>query len=416
MVWVVVYAHLCFSGLVPSPEVMEDNHAYALTGQRSSLGVRYMSIIRQWCIPLLFWVSGAAASLSYKGDWVRLSRGLVKVGAITITGLLANGIVWATSPQEPQCSPMSQCTGNGTIFDFTVVPDAGKVFPVIFQMWFTMCLLLLVLLNRPLFCALSQQGSMRAVSVQWMCTMLLSLAAVQVSAPKDGQILSTWPLLAWIALSEAIFDVAALATDPAWLGLQEEKRRLLHYICAAAAVAQVSLSPMNEYLGNVTGIYIFLMCNKLYALGFVMTKNREIAAPLMSRCWPLVVVWGVLVAPSSSWSMSGHMTYPYYADAVDRGLYLGGALTLVFALDRISRNMTCKPLPDFLDKAGLLLYLLHPAIATCLIAAGISTIAGVWLLATSIAVAVTYAGGTLQRVGNAKTSTSLSDGYIVLLA
>jgi len=158
------------------------------------------------------------------------------------------------------------------------------------------------------------------------------------------------------------------------------------------------------------------MCNKLYALGFVMTKNREIAAPLMSRCWPLVVVWGVLVAPSSSWSMSGHMTYPYYADAVDRGLYLGGALTLVFALDRISRNMTCKPLPDFLDKAGLLLYLLHPAIATCLIAAGISTIVGVWLLATSIAVAVTYAGGALQRVGNAKTSTSLSDGYIVLLA
>jgi len=413
MIWVVVYGHLFFSGILPSPEVMEDNHAYAWAGQKSSLGVRYISIVRQWCIPLLFWVSGAAASISYKGDWMRLNRSLAKIGAITITGLFVNGLIWAASPQEPQCSPMSPCTGKGTIFDFTVVPDAGKVFPVIFQMWFTMCLLLLMFLNRPLFCALSQQGSMLAVSVQWLCTMLLSTAALQVSAPKGGSILSTWPLLVWIALSEAIFDLAALATDSAWLDLGEEKRRFLHYICAVAAVAQVSLSPMNVYLGNVTGLYIFLMCNKLYALGFVMTKNRGNAAPLMSHVWPLVVVLGVLVAPSSSWSMSGHMTYPYYADALDRGLYLAGALTIIFALDRISRYITCKQLPDFLEKAGLLLYLLHPAIATCLIACGVQTIASVWLLATGIAVAIAYAGWGLRHAMNSRTSSN--DGYMVLL-
>jgi len=216
--------------------------------------------------------------------------------------------------------------------------------------------------------------------------------------------------LAWIALCEAIFDLAALATDSAWLGLGEKKGRLLHYICAAAAVAQVSLSPMNGYLGEVFGLYIFLMCNKLYALGFVMTKNREIAAPLISRFWPLAVVLAVLVAPSSSWSMSGHMTYPYYADALDRSLYLTGALTFVFGLDRISRNIACEQLPGFLEKAGLLLYILHPVIATCLIAAGVQTIASVWLLATSIAVAVAYVGGMWRHGGK-----DINNGYMVLL-
>jgi len=416
MIWVVVYGHLCFSGLAPSAEVIEDNHAYAAAGQQNSLGVRYMSLVRQWCIPMLFWVSGAASSFSYKGDWASLAKGTTKIAAITILGVLANGVAWAMGPQDPQCSAMSPCIGKGVLFDFTIVPDSGKIFPIVFQMWFTMCLMLLMLLNRPLFCALSQQGSVRAVSVQWLFTMLLTMLCVQVSSPSEKSLVSTWPLLAWIATFEAVFDVAAVAA----VGFRAERPRLFHYICAVATVAQVSLSPINTYLGEVTGLYIFLMCHKLYALGFVMTRTRETATALVSRCWPLAVVLGVLVAPSSSWSMSGHMTYPYYAEALDRGLYLAGALLIIFALDRASRSIACEQLPAFVGNAGLLLYLLHPAIATCLVASGMRTIVSIWFWVTIIAMAIAYAKESLQhptaKTGPSKTGKSQSDMYAILPA
>lgn len=297
------------------------------------------------------------------------------------------------SPQDPLCSPMDPCPDRGILFDFTVVPNGGVVFPIVFQMWFTMALMILVILNKPLFDALSNRGSARMVAVQWLLTVILIAALVQVSDPSN---LSMWHLLSLIAICEALFLLASLAAASETLGFQAKRTRLFQYICALAAVFQVSLIELNEYVGEPTFVYILLMCNKLYALGFVMTLSRDAVEPCISRYWPVAAVLSVLVAPSSSWTMAGHMTYPYYDGALDRCLYLGGALVVIFAWDRISRTTKCEKLPNWASNGGLLLYLLHPAIATCLIAAGVRTEVGIWVLATCMCMAIPYLFASLR--------------------
>jgi len=406
MIWAVVYGHLCFSGLTPSPEVIVDNHAFASANgeKRNSLGVRYMSIVRQWCIPLLFWVAGAASSLSHK-DWPKTFTGIAKIALITVIGLLANGFVWAMSPMDTVCSPMDPCKNKGILFDFTVVPNAGVIFPIVFQMWFTTALIVLVLLNKPLFDALSNRGSKQMVAVQGLVTVILIAGLVKVS---DQSNLAMWPLLSSIAICEALFLSASLAARSETLAFQANRQRFFHYICALAVVFQVSLIELTDYVGEVTVIYIILMCNKLYALGFIMTYSREAVGPCMSRCWPIAFVLSVLVAPSSSWSMSGHMTYPYYDAALDRCLYLGGGLVAIFSVDRVSRDIKCDPQPNWIGNGGLLLYLLHPAMATCLIATGLQTQVGIWFVATCICMALAFAFEALRRPRRTKQSVAVT--------
>merc|ERR1740123_1776004 len=261
-----------------------------------------------------------------------------------------------------------------------------------------MALMLLVVLNKPLFDALSNRGSARMVAVQWLLTVILSAALVQVSDPSNASI---WQLLSLIAICEALFLLASLAAASDTHGIRaicasSTSVRFFQYICALAAVFQVSLIELNEYVGEPTFVYILLMCNKLYALGFVMTLSRDAVEPCISRYWPVAAVLSVLGAPSSSWTMAGHMTYPYYDGALDRCLDLGGALVVIFASDRISRTTKCEKLPNWASNGGLLLYLLHPAIATCLIAAGVRTQVGIWFLATCMCMAIPYLLATLR--------------------
>merc|ERR1712150_38917 len=145
-----------------------------------------------------------------------------------------------------------------------------------------------------------------------------------------------------------------------------------------------------------------------YALGFMMTYSREAVGPCMSRYWPIAFVLSVLVAPSSSWSMSGHMTYPYYDAALDRCLYLGGGLVVIFSLDRVSRDIKCHPQPKWIGNGGLLLYLLHPAIATFLIASGLRTQVGIWFVATWICMAFAFAFEALQLPRRTKQSVAVT--------
>jgi len=238
---------------------------------------------------------------------------------------------------------------------------------------------------------------------------------VKVSDPSD---LAMWRLLSLIAICEALFLVAALAAASETLAFQGSQRRFFCYFCALACVFQVSLIDLHQYVGEVTIIYIFLMCNKLYALGFVMTYSREAVGPCISRCWPVAFLLSVLVAPSSNWSMSGHMTYPYYDAALDRCLYLGGALVVIFSLDRVSRTIKCDSQPSWVGNGGLLLYLLHPAIATFLIAAGLRTQVGIWFGATCIcmAIAAAFEAGRRPRwttVGMADTKEDAVEDNVV---
>ena len=90
-----------------------------------------------------------------------------KILLYTLLGISLNGVLWLLGPQNPDCDPgtgygRQEC--QGAIFDFTISPFSGKVFPIVFQhlgdlrpsnprprMWYTGMLLALMLFNWPLF-------------------------------------------------------------------------------------------------------------------------------------------------------------------------------------------------------------------------------------------------------------------------
>ena len=86
LVGFVVYAHLTFCGAQlgrPSDNGTVDNDSWTTTDP-NRLAVRYNSIVRQWCIPVLFWISGAASALSFgKRFW----KGMWKILVLTFAGI-----------------------------------------------------------------------------------------------------------------------------------------------------------------------------------------------------------------------------------------------------------------------------------------------------------------------------------------
>merc|ERR1719162_2949446 len=115
------------------------------TGPPTPQSTRHITVIRQWCLPLLFWVSGASMACSYKGG---VPRGLGKLLAISAVGMCCNAFLWYTSPQNRDCIiDTPACQGKGIIFDFSICGRAGWWFAILFQMWYTLVLVVLCLLN-----------------------------------------------------------------------------------------------------------------------------------------------------------------------------------------------------------------------------------------------------------------------------
>merc|ERR1719436_1223512 len=110
-----------------------------------------------------------------------------------------------------------------------------------------------------------------------------------------------------------------------------------------------------------------------------LSKMEDIAMPLASKVWPLTAVLVAIVAPSTNWDLAGMLAYPFWTSSVDRCLYVAGALTVVFVVDRTSRTVDCMPLPRSLGQASLMLYLFHPVFITALLALGLQSITGIWV-------------------------------------
>eukprot|EP00913_Durusdinium_trenchii_P012159 g11420.t1 len=135
MVIMVVYAHISTSGIRGGVhgKLADDDRIYNMRDP-STLGVRWISMVRQYCLPLLLFVSGAASACSF-----RTSPGnFGKILLYTLMGVSLNAVLWLLGPQDPSCDPGSgygRAECHGAVFDFTVCPFSGKIFPIVFQMW-----------------------------------------------------------------------------------------------------------------------------------------------------------------------------------------------------------------------------------------------------------------------------------------
>lgn len=366
-------------------------HASAHAGELSSIVVRWASIIRQYCLPLLFWVSGAAAACSFKG----IPRGTVKLLLFSAIGMSANAACWYLGPRSPRCSPpgpgqVARCEGEGVLFDFTTVAHSGTLFPIVFQMWYTAFLVIFAMLSWPLFIALSgsstkgraltQQTRLMFLFASWFLACAVYAAAVVAVA---GNLQGT-PLGAWFRLAcyETLFHGLAFLTTRCGPRDLRIPVRLLHYALAGVVVWQFAEIPLAEVRLNAGyAFYIFVGFNKFFALGFVMTHARARpgegggvdAEPMMSRAWPSALILAAILAPSTNWYTAGNLTYAYLPRDGDRKLYVCGACAVIFLVDRASRALTCERLPDFVGNAALLTYLFHPVAMHVLIASGVRT-------------------------------------------
>ena len=66
-----------------------------------------------------------------------------------------------------------------------------------------------------------------------------------------------------------------------------------------------------------------------------------------------------MTSPSTNYSAAGNLTYPFFPRIIDRADYVAGAVILMFVLDRLGRQMECRPLPSFMgDSEGFTVLLL----------------------------------------------------------
>lgn len=411
MIVLVVFAHLSFSGLTEYENVMVDDRAYSpyiegYSGEPSSLGIRWMAVGRQWCIPLLFWVSGASAALAFKK---KRCHGLGRIFLLTVVGIASNGSVWMLGPHNPDCWPLDhdkpQCE-DGKLFKFSVCAGDGEIFPWVFQMWYTAALVLITLLNTPLMNVVDGRRGLCSLLCQWIVSMLAAGSLLQIASA--GALLSSdvlpekYQWLAsvgqdyfesppevpdvrlafnFLAISEALFLVtgylASRRKPDSCIPL-----RVFHYTAGAMMVLTLA-TPFANVIGHITPCFVlwcFTVMNRSFQMGFIMTRplakggNDDLdgpVKPLFSKCWPGAIVLVTLFAPSTNFYLAGNLTYPYLPGVVDRCMYAAGAIVLFFLVDRAGQTFESVPVPKGVSWAALLIYLFHPWVMTLIIDAGL---------------------------------------------
>lgn len=365
MIMCVLYAHVFRSGLPGGADgdVTVDDRNWTGEGAHP-FAVRWISENRQYCLPLLFYVSGAACACSFK----QRPTGFDKLTLITIFGLVTNGVLWLVGPQNPDCDPgtgykRSEC--QGSLFAFTVCPWAGPVFPTVFQMWYTAVLMFYMLLNWPL-CALLHSGKAcgpAGLVLQWAITTCFAIGLVVLggdSIPHPSLVSALLSL--WEACFLVLSFISLRSRRPSWLPL-----RLVHYALGVVMCLQFGCTPIVDKIDSISAsfaLFIFVGFNKSFQLGYVLTLARcdgqEEAAPIVSSVWPTIIAFRTFTAPSTNWSMAGNLTYPYFPRMLDRANYVAGCVVLLFALDRVASWIPCGPLPSTLSYAALAAYLFHP--------------------------------------------------------
>mmetsp|Transcript_30943 Transcript_30943/g.82167 ORF Transcript_30943/g.82167 Transcript_30943/m.82167 type:complete len:453 (-) Transcript_30943:14-1372(-) len=404
MVCGVVYVHLSKTGIykfgLNDEWHIDDHNLWAVGSFRAQFPngseaqpfqLRWITIARQWCLPLLFWVSGASIGCSYRGGF---PKGIPKILTITAVGVVSNALVWVVGPMDENCPFGAQaCASKGLLFNFTIAPYCGYIFPIVYQMWYTMMLVVMMIVNWPMFEVSYGSLSASFIIVQWAL-----LSAIYGTGLFFIENFGRAYLM--LVLLEALFCMTLVIersheSRPSWL-----PTRVLHYILGTIVVLQFGAVPYSEHVAGISFpfvLYLLVGFNRMFCLGFILVRARlhpdgDQAAPLLSRLWPAFLFFGTLVLPSTNWNAAGgNVTYPYFQDAADRVQYVLGAVCLTFLIDRWARGLQCDPVPEVVTYASAFLYIFHPGILTLFITLGISHVIFIWVLSIGVALAFTAA-------------------------
>lgn len=401
MIGLVVFAHTTVSGtnvggiwarwrVDDATLIEEPDYREAMYGNGTDQGptpplAKCISILRQWCLPMLFWISGASLACSYRGG---LPRGLERLLGFAALGMLSNAGLWFSSPQNSCTVGDPKCKGEGMLFDFSICGQAGWSFAIVFQMWYVLLLVFLILLDWPLFLVVHGTGGLGALCLQWV----LNMAFYSLSG---GLCRDPYAVLGALGVSEALF-LLLVGLDAPLLGRRWQQLagglplRLLHYLLAGVTLFQFGATPFATKIEDLSPAYLAFVSvgfKRFFDLGFLLTHARQgpegdRVQPLASRAWPFLMVWWVWVAPSTNWQQAGMLTYPFFSDRVQRCSYITGAIAITFVFDRVSRGVGCDALPPTLGHAGLLLFLFHPWAVTVLLALGLRSV--MWISAGTI--------------------------------
>merc|ERR1719433_1338131 len=155
---------------------------------------------------MLFFISGASLALGK----FRPRSFVQKVGGITAAGLLQNFLIWKAGPQDPECSfsaakALTKCSEQGVLLDFTVASHSGSIFPIMFQFWYTIFLMLFVAEDVALYLSLqalsagaSLSAQLPAVALRWLGVSALYAYFCWSSLPRGDLLL--------IMVLEAVFS------------------------------------------------------------------------------------------------------------------------------------------------------------------------------------------------------------------
>merc|ERR1712129_427010 len=271
-------------------------------------------------------------------------------------------------------------------------------------MWYVIALIVLILVNWPLKLLMMRRVAKRSgileahpvpfwraflqLGVQLIAIVSIVWLGLSAAGSSCGYPFGT---TVWVCITEALF--LAVAVDSTMEKRISGGRRARQYLLASLCVMQWAVSPVSRTSGTLSAgfaVYSFLGFNKAYIMGFVMIHDQinkspdglivfDKLSPMCSVCWPLFPVMYAVVAPSTNWLLAGNLTYPYFSNAMDRVLYISGALLVIFTMHRASQEMqNTKVLPKWLEFTGLMLYLLHPAVVTISVRFGINDVATLW--------------------------------------
>jgi len=271
-------------------------------------------------------------------------------------------------------------------------------------MWYTLLLVLLLLLNWPLFAVTYRAGRKPwIIIIQWLSTM--ALYTIMVLGSGDACPMPTLVLSALAILELAFLVIAAVCSPgssarPKWLSV-----RTAHYLLACVSLLQFGAVPYAEKMETIGLSYISFIItgfNRFFGLGFLLTRARngpegDEAKPTLSRVWPCMLLLCTVLAPSTNWDLAGMLTYPFFRHATDRCLYVGGALFISFVVDRCSRGVACDPLPQTLALMGILLYLFHPVLISLFLSLGLRTVPLVWLCSVVGSTSMVFAMCSMRR-------------------